>query len=72
MEVQLESLVRSIKSEGVESAKKEAANIIAQAKEEAQRIVANAQEEAANTQKRAKAETEKLKQNCSRCPAASC
>ena len=68
MEVQLESLVRSIKSDGVESAKKEAANIIAQAKEEAQRIVANAQEEAGNTQKRAKAGSRKAKANRSKMP----
>lgn len=62
MEVQLESLVRSIKSDGVESARKEAANIIAQAKEESQRIIAHAQEEATQTRQRAKADAEKLKQ----------
>ena len=62
MEVQLESLVRSIKSDGVESARKEAANIIAQAKEESQRIIAHAQEDATQTRQRAKADAEKLKQ----------
>ena len=62
MEVQLESLVRSIKSDGVESARKEATNIIAQAKEESQRIIAHAQEEATQTRQRAKADAEKLKQ----------
>ena len=62
MEVQLESLVRSIKSDGVESARREAANIIAQAKEESQRIIAHAQEDATQTRQRAKADAEKLKQ----------
>ncbi len=61
MEVQLEPLVRSIKSDGVESARKEAADIIAQANEEARRIIANAEENGRESLRKAEAEAGKLK-----------
>ncbi|WGK69075.1 hypothetical protein P0082_11420 [Candidatus Haliotispira prima] len=61
MEAQLDPLIRSIKSDGVESARKEAADIIAQAKEEARRIIASAEENGHETLRKVGAETEKLK-----------
>ncbi|MEM9423918.1 MAG: V-type ATP synthase subunit E family protein [Spirochaetota bacterium] len=60
MEAQLDPLVRSIKSDGVESARKEAADIIAQAEEEARRIIAAAEENGRETRRKAEAEAEKL------------
>ena len=61
MEAQLDPLVRSIKSDGVESARKEAADIIAQANEEARRIIASAEESGRETLRKAEAETGKLR-----------
>ncbi len=61
MEIQLDPLVRSIKSDGVESARKEATDIIAQAKEEARRIIASAEESGRDSLRKVEAETEKLK-----------
>ena len=52
MELQIQDLVSSIKKDGIETAKKEAAEIIAKAKEEAASIIAEA-----------KAETSKMKES---------
>ncbi len=61
MEAQLDSLVRSIKSDGIESARKEAAAIIAQAKEDARKIIASAEENGRDALYKVEEETAKLK-----------
>lgn len=61
MELQIQDLVSSIKKDGIESANKEAAAIIAEAKKQAEAILASARGEAAKTLEDAKAEIEVFK-----------
>lgn len=58
----LEALLNKIRSEGVEAAKAEAAEIVAKAKAEAEGIVAKAKAEAAAAEAKAKAEAERAAQ----------
>lgn len=61
MELQIQDLVTSIKKEGIESANREAAAIIADAKQQAEAILTDAKHEAARTLENAKAEIEVFK-----------
>ena len=61
MEVQIKDLVSSIKKDGIESANREAAQILADAKAQAEKLVADAQAEADKLRADAKAEIEVFK-----------
>lgn len=63
MELQIQELVSSIKKEGIDAARAEAEQIIAQAKEQAATIVAQAKEEAQRTEAKAQSEAELMKQS---------
>lgn len=63
MELQIQDLVSSIRNEGIESAKKEAANIISDAQKKADAIVAKAKEEAAKAVEDSKKEIDILRQS---------
>lgn len=61
MELQIQDLVSSIKKDGIESANREAAAIIAEAKKQAEAILTSARDDAAKTLEDAKAEVEVFK-----------
>ena len=61
MELQIQDLVSSIKRDGIDSANKEAAAILADAKKQADAIVAEAKKEADKLREDAKAEIEVFK-----------
>lgn len=61
MELQIQDLVSSIKKDGIDSANKEAAEILAEAKRQADSIVAAAKSEADKLREDAKAEIEVFK-----------
>ena len=61
MELQIQDLVSSIKKDGIDSANKEAAAIVAQAKEQADSIVAQAKAEAEKLRQDANAEIDVFK-----------
>ena len=56
MDTQLQELIETIKAEGVQSAEKQAEQIVAAAEEKAQEITANAQKQAASIVEEAKAD----------------
>lgn len=56
MELQIQDLVSSIKKDGIESANREAAQILAEAKAQAEKIVADARSEADKLRADAQAE----------------
>lgn len=62
MELQIQDLVSSIKKEGIDEAKKEAASIIAQAEKKAEEIVNAAKDQAAATVKDAEKEVNLLRE----------
>lgn len=61
MELQIQDLVSSIKKDGIDSANKEAAAIVAQAREQADSIIAQAKAEAEKLRQDANAEIEVFK-----------
>ena len=61
MELQIQDLVSSIKKDGIDSANKEAAAIVAQAKEQANSIIAQAKAEAEKLRQDANAEIDVFK-----------
>ncbi|MBO5929301.1 MAG: hypothetical protein J6Q42_04710, partial [Clostridia bacterium] len=63
MEMQINDLVSAIKKEGVEAARAQADNIIAEAKEKANAIVLTAQNEADSILKKAEENIEILKES---------
>jgi len=63
MEVRLENLIEKIKSEGVDAANKEAAQIVADAKKEAAAIIAKAQQEAGAIRVQAQQEARQMQAN---------
>lgn len=65
MELQIQDLVSSIKNEGIESAKKEAAMIIKEAQQKAEEIVSNAKAEAKKVFEDNQKEIEILRQSAS-------
>lgn len=60
MDVQLQELIDKIKKDGVATAEKEAAKIIADAEKKAEAIIADAQTKAAEIVKKGKSETERM------------
>ena len=63
MELQIQDLVSSIKKEGIDAARAEADQIIAQAREQAAAIVAQATDEAQRAQAKAQSEAELMKES---------
>ena len=60
MDVQLQELIDKIKKDGVATAEKEAAKIIADAEKKAEAIIADAQNKAEEIVKKGKNETERM------------
>lgn len=63
MEVKLEQLIDKIKQEGVEEAKKQAENILAETEKEVKRIIDDAHAQAKKIKEEAQTQSEQLKQN---------
>ncbi|MDZ7822289.1 MAG: HrpE/YscL family type III secretion apparatus protein [Candidatus Marinimicrobia bacterium] len=63
MSVKLDSLIEKIKADGVEAAKKQADEILADAKKEAEKIVKDAQKKSGEYQKNAEAEAKAYQKN---------
>jgi V/A-type H+-transporting ATPase subunit E len=63
MEVRLENLIEKIKSEGVDAANKEAAQIVTGAKKEAAAIIAQAQQEAGVIRSQAQRDAQQMQAN---------
>jgi len=63
MSVKLDSLIEKIKADGVDAAKKEAENILAETKKEADAIVSKAQDKAEDFRKAAEADAKAYQKN---------
>ncbi len=66
MDVKLEKLIEKLKKEGVEEAKKEAAEIIAKAEKEAKKIVETAKKDAERSTKEAEETSKRFQENSER------